>query len=107
MSWPRPIYVSVVEVCFLLNQSLDRLFSTLLDMTTRRVNARRMEEENVNERVPPQDPQDPQVPQVPIDPTTMKNVEIRSALQILAQVMTDQVNKDTRTHVNPIVNMNA
>lgn len=39
-------------------------------MTTRRDATRRMEEENLNDGVPPQDPQSPQepkMPQAPID----------------------------------------
>uniref|UniRef100_M1D919 Uncharacterized protein n=1 Tax=Solanum tuberosum TaxID=4113 RepID=M1D919_SOLTU len=57
-----------------------RLAYRLKNMTTRRANTRRREEEIVNEGVPPQAPQDPQVPQTPIDEEAMENVKIRSDL---------------------------
>ena len=67
-------------------------------MNTRRNNARRAGEENVNEAVPPQAPQNPQVP---IEEGAMSNVEIRSAIQNLTQVLATQVARDARVQVNP------
>ncbi|XP_049360185.1 uncharacterized protein LOC125824884, partial [Solanum verrucosum] len=67
-------------------------------MNTRRKNARRAGEENVNELVPPQTPQNPQVP---IEEVVMSNVEIRSAIHNLTQVLATQVARDARVQVNP------
>ncbi|KAH0639227.1 hypothetical protein KY285_035813 [Solanum tuberosum] len=67
-------------------------------MNTRRNNARRAGEENVNEAVPPQTPQNPQVP---IEEGAMSNVEIRSAIHNLTQVLASQVARDARVQVNP------
>ena len=67
-------------------------------MNTRRNNARRADEENVNEAVPPQAPQNPQVP---IEEGAMSNVEIRSAIHNLTQVLATQVARDARVQVNP------
>ena len=49
-------------------------------MNTRRTNARRAEEENVNEKVPPKAPQNPHVP---IEEGSISNVEIRLAIHSL------------------------
>ncbi|KAK4726899.1 hypothetical protein R3W88_031816 [Solanum pinnatisectum] len=77
-------------------------------MNTSRTPVRRVEEENVNEGVPPQYPQGPdgsQVPQdnqVSVDPPAMTNEEIRSAFLTLAQAMMAQVNRDVGPRVNAI-----
>ncbi|TMX05345.1 hypothetical protein EJD97_023855, partial [Solanum chilense] len=63
-----------------------------------RNNARRAEEENVNEVVPPQAPQNPQDP---IGQGGMSNVEITASIHILTQVLATQVARDARVHVNP------
>ncbi|TMX05034.1 hypothetical protein EJD97_003169, partial [Solanum chilense] len=55
-------------------------------------------DENLNESVPPQAPQNPQVP---IEEGAMYNVEIRSAIHSLTQVLATQVARDTRVQVNP------
>ena len=56
-------------------------------MNTSWNNARRTEEENFNEAVPPQDPQNPQVP---IGEADMSNVEITLAIHRLTQVWATQ-----------------
>ncbi|WMV24828.1 hypothetical protein MTR67_018213 [Solanum verrucosum] len=66
-------------------------------MNTRTNNARRAGEENVNEAVPPQAPQNAQVP---IEEGAMSNVEIRSAIHNLTQVLATQVAGDARVQVN-------
>ena len=67
-------------------------------MNTRRNNARRVEEENVNEAVPPQAPQNPQVP---IEGVVMSNVKIRAAIHSLTQVLATTIGRDVRVQVNP------
>ena len=67
-------------------------------MNTKRNNARRAGEENVNEAGPPQAPQNLQVP---IEEGAMSNVEIRSAIHNLTQVLATQVARDARVQVNP------
>uniref|UniRef100_M1DGG8 Gag-pol polyprotein n=1 Tax=Solanum tuberosum TaxID=4113 RepID=M1DGG8_SOLTU len=67
-------------------------------MNTRRTNARRAGEENVNEAVLPQAPQNPQAP---IEEGAMSNVEIRSVIHNLTQVLATQVPRHARVTVNP------
>ncbi|WMV24726.1 hypothetical protein MTR67_018111 [Solanum verrucosum] len=76
-----------------------------------RANPRRMEEEIVNEGVPPQGLQGDQVRlgnqgnQVLVDPQAMTNEEVRSALLMMAQAVTTQAqtNRDVEANVNPNV----
>ena len=70
-------------------------------MNTRRNNARRDGDENLNQVIPPQAPQKYQVP---IEEGAMSNVEIRSAIHSLTQVLATQFSRDTRVQVNPNVN---
>ncbi|XP_049369896.1 uncharacterized protein LOC125834788 [Solanum verrucosum] len=67
-------------------------------MNTRKNNARRVGEKNVNEEVPSQAPQNPQFSN---EEGVMSNVEIRSAIHNLTQVLTTQVSRDARVQVNP------
>uniref|UniRef100_M1DC65 Gag-pol polyprotein n=1 Tax=Solanum tuberosum TaxID=4113 RepID=M1DC65_SOLTU len=89
------------------------------DMNTRSVNVRRVEEENVNEGVPPQGPQVPQGNQSPFENVTLE--EFRTTIQMMtqamtaqaqavttqAQAMTAQANLGVETHVNPNVSTMA
>ncbi|TMX02854.1 hypothetical protein EJD97_019545 [Solanum chilense] len=63
-----------------------------------RNNARRAEEENLNEAVPPQDPKNPQLP---IEEGAMSNVAIRANIHTLNQGLATQVARDSMVHVNP------
>ena len=67
-------------------------------MSTRRKNAQRAEEETLNEVVPLQDPENPQVP---IEEGVLSNVEIRSSIHSLTQVLATQDVRDGRVQVNP------
>lgn len=69
-------------------------------MNTRRENARRVEEENVNQRVP-QGNQAPQSNQAPVDPSAMSNDEVKSTFQMLAHPLEAQANSYIGHHVNP------
>ena len=60
-------------------------------MNTSRNNAQRVREENLNEAVPLKAPQNPQVP---IKEGPMSNVEIKSAIHMLTQVLASQVARD-------------
>jgi len=77
-------------------------------MTTRRANSRRMKGGNVDQevsrQVPPQAP--PQSLIVPLN-ENVKNVEFRSAFQVLAQSVTSQANIEVVATVNPNVGTTA
>ena len=77
------------------------IFFFLQAMNTRRTNARRAKEDNVNEKIPSQASQNPQVP---IEEVVMSNVNIRDAKHSLTQVLATQVARDNRVQVNPNVN---
>ncbi|TMX04366.1 hypothetical protein EJD97_009392, partial [Solanum chilense] len=64
-------------------------------------NARRVDEENLNEVVPPHASQNPKVL---IKEGAMSNIEIRKAIRSLTQVLATQVARDTRVQVNPNAN---
>ncbi|XP_069145537.1 uncharacterized protein [Solanum lycopersicum] len=71
-------------------------------MITRRNNARRVGEENLNEAIPPHAPQNPQVP---IEEGDMSNVEIRSSIHSFNQVLATQVVRDAMVQVKPNTNI--
>ena len=64
--------------------------------------ARRAEEENANEEVPPQDPQNPQDH---IEESAMSNVDIRATIHCLTKVMDMHVARNNRVNVNPNVSL--
>ena len=64
-------------------------------MNTIRTNARRADEQNVNEAALPQNPQ------VPIREDVMSNFEIRASIHSLIQVLATQVAWGTRVNVKP------
>ncbi|TMX01927.1 hypothetical protein EJD97_023114 [Solanum chilense] len=67
-------------------------------MNTRRNNDRRFGEENLNEVVPPLGLQNPQVP---IEEGASYNVDIRSAIDSLTQVLFTQVCRDATVEDDP------
>ncbi|WMV41208.1 hypothetical protein MTR67_034593, partial [Solanum verrucosum] len=106
--FPRELRVAKVEESTNLRQEFDSikvplliLLLSLLEMNTRRANARRMEKENVNQEAPPQ------APQALIDPSAMRNDEVRLDFQMLARAFAAQANRDVVTSVNPNGNLAA
>ena len=69
-------------------------------MNTRMNNAGMAGEENFNDVVPPQAPQNPQIP---IEEGATSNMYIRSSIQTVTQVLTNQVANDARVQVNPML----
>ena len=67
-------------------------------MSTRRINTKRPNEDNLNEALPLQAHQNPQVT---IEEEAMSIFKIRVAIHSLTQMLELQVDRDTRVHVNP------
>ncbi|XP_049381285.1 agamous-like MADS-box protein AGL81 [Solanum stenotomum] len=90
----KDLLTLVVSKLVVVNRRI-RLVENKNDMNTKRATTRRVEEEIVNEGLPPQGSQEPQVPRAPNDDGAMTNVVIKGALQTLTQVMTAQAQSVT------------